>query len=90
MRLGGGTGEVTEDGQVKATKVFGRCIVCGQQSEVEIDDSPADQDGFVAWMRGEYVQMAFPHWTDEKRELLISGTHPACWKVLTLPEDEDD
>ena len=90
MRLGGGTGEVTEDGQVKATKVFGRCIVCGQQSEVEFDDSPDDQEGFVAWSKGESTQVAFAHWTDEKRELLISGTHPQCWEVLHLPEPDDD
>ena len=90
MRLGGGTGEVTEDGKVNVIKVFGRCIVCGQQSEVEFDDSPDDQEGFVAWSKGESTQVAFAHWTDEKRELLISGTHPSCWETFRLPEEDDD
>jgi hypothetical protein len=73
-----------------AKKVFGTCIVCGQRSEVEFDDSKEDQEGFRAWSRGESVQVAFWHWSNEKREMLISGTHPACWNVLTLPEDDDD
>jgi hypothetical protein len=90
VRLGGGAGEVTEDGKVNVIKVFGKCIVCGEQSEVEFDDSVDDQEGFVAWMRGELVQVAFAHWTEPKRELLISGTHPQCWEVLHLPEPDDD
>jgi len=28
---------------------------------------------------GEFVQNVFPEMSPEDRELLISGTHPACW-----------
>jgi hypothetical protein len=73
---------------ISVKKVFGTCVHCGQLSTVEFDDSPDDQEGFTAWSKGEYIQVAFAHWTPEKREMLISGTHPQCWDALTLPEEE--
>ena len=49
----------------------------------------ADLEAYTEWKDGAYIQVAFWHWTPEKREFLISGTHPACWELLR-PTDEDE
>jgi hypothetical protein len=60
------------------------CIECGKKTEVEVDP--------VAWenytRRGMYVQEAFPDWSADRRELLITGTHPECWSKIFPPEEE--
>jgi hypothetical protein len=53
------------------------CVVCGHR---EVLTLPADRVG--EWRAGMLVQRAFPEMTVDDRELLISGTHPKCWKVL--------
>jgi hypothetical protein len=60
------------------------CVMCGEMSIVELDE-----DSFTSWRSGEYAQDAFPHMSQEEREVLISGTHPACWKLLFAGSDED-
>lgn len=58
------------------------CVVCHESTDMEI---PAD--GFDAWKdRGLYVQDAFPEMSPDEREMLISGTHPACWEALFAEE----
>jgi len=69
------------------------CVVCGKTSRITML-TPADQVAYRSWRSGEYVQRAFAHWDDDKRELLVSGTHPACWLVLMgeigAEVDDDD
>ena len=48
----------------------------------------ADVDAYYAWMNGEFVQNAFPNWPAEKRELLITGTHPYCWDEMFWDPEE--
>lgn len=62
------------------------CLVCGERSVVEVNSQ-----ALAAWKAGVYVQLAFTGLTAEERELLQTGTHPACWDSL-VPEDdgEDD
>jgi len=35
------------------------------------------------------IQDIFPDWPAEKREQLITGTHPECWKKIFGEEDDD-
>jgi hypothetical protein len=43
----------------------------------------------AAWRSGTLIQRAFPEMPADQRELLITGTHPACWDRL-FAEDEGD
>lgn len=61
------------------------CRVCGETSMVEISE-----DGYLAWADGEYIEDAFPTLSADERELLITGTHPECWEVLTMADDFDE
>lgn len=59
------------------TVVCRPCAVCGKQAEVSMT-----VDQFGRWQTGEFVQIVLPHMSASERELLISGTHPACWNKL--------
>lgn len=59
------------------------CFHCGETSLVEVPT-----DGFHAWQSGTLIQRAFPEMPADTRELLISGTHPACWDAM-FAEEED-
>ena len=56
------------------------CISCGETSEVEVDSNR-----YQAWQAGTLIQNAFPAFTADERELLMTGTHPACWNAM-FPE----
>lgn len=58
------------------------CMWCGGESRIRVDKAK-----WSRWMRGEYAQNVWPEWSDEERELLISGTHAACWDELMGGED---
>jgi len=60
------------------------CVVC---DEYEIWS--LDRQAVESWQGGESIQNAFPDMTMSDRELLISGTHPACWDKL-FPEEEEE
>ena len=66
------------------------CTLCKQTSTIDL--TPEEQQAYEKWQNGELrlVQDAFPQWDDDKRELLISGTHPKCWNEIFLDEDEED
>lgn len=51
------------------------CMFCGEPSRVELT---AEQAGALADRRP--VQDVLPDVAPARRELLISGTHPACWE----------
>jgi hypothetical protein len=60
------------------------CTVCGQYEVWNLD-----RQAVTSWQEGENIQNAFPDMNAGDREILISGTHPACWDKL-FPEEESD
>ena len=60
------------------------CTVCGEYEVWSLNRQAVE-----SWQGGEYIQNAFPDMSIEDRELLISGTHPACWTKL-FGEDNDE
>lgn len=61
-----------------------RCSECHRTSVVELPLL-----GYEAWAAGAFVQDAFPGMPREEREMLITGTHPACWDAIFADlEDE--
>ena len=72
--------------QVESPKV---CTVCGKRAVLPVT-SKEDAVGLVRWAyRRVPVQTALPHWSADMREVLISGTHPACWTELFGNEEEE-
>lgn len=67
----------------RITHITQPCIMCGETSQVEVE--VAD---LLRWRQGALVQDVWPHWTDGQRELLISGTHDACFDALFAEPDE--
>jgi hypothetical protein len=60
------------------------CTVCNQYEVWSLN-----QDAVTRWQAGESIQTAFPDMSVGDREVLISGTHTACWDKL-FPKEEDD
>lgn len=60
------------------------CQLCNTASTIELTEEEAHRLKTVR-----FIQDALPNRTDDERELLISGTHPACWNAIFPPEDED-
>lgn len=60
------------------------CLFCGERSEVTLDAA-----AYSRWRGGHYVQTAFPEMSAEEREVLITGTHAACWVKIFGPEEEE-
>jgi hypothetical protein len=61
------------------------CAMCGQTTDLEVDAA-----GMRMWHGGAHIQRAFPQLAPAERELLLTGTHPACWDKMFPLEDEDD
>jgi hypothetical protein len=59
------------------------CFACSKPGSISVERS-----GFAAWQAGALIQHALPALSAAERELLISGTHPACWDALFPEEDE--
>jgi len=59
------------------------CFLCGKSGQVKVIETQ-----FRAWQAGELIQRAMPEMTVDDREMLISGTHPACWDAM-MEEEED-
>lgn len=53
------------------------CMQCGEASELEVDEAK-----YSAWQTDTKIQHAFPDWSADQRELLMTGTHPKCWDEL--------
>jgi hypothetical protein len=49
-----------------------------------------DRKAVESWQAGEIIQVAFPDMSIDDREILISGTHPACWNKLFPEEGESN
>lgn len=61
------------------------CCVCGEYEMWSLD-----RDLVLRWHEGEHIQQVFPDMSAGDREILISGTHPACWDKLFGEEDSDE
>lgn len=62
-----------------------RCFVCGKTETLVVPT-----DSYNRWVGGELVQDAFPTLPGNVRELLVSGTHPACWDELFDVDDDPE
>lgn len=68
------------------TKVTCRtCIHCRKSAELVLPTPQVE-----AWKAGARVQDAFPNLDVDTRELLITGTHPACWDEMFGDEDDEE
>ena len=61
------------------------CCVCGQYEVWSLD-----RKAVMSWQEGENIQRVFPDMSAADREVLISGTHPACWDKLFPQEGENN
>lgn len=62
-----------------------RCRYCGESGSIELTDAEV-----LAMETTPFIQKALPNRSPDERELLITGTHPACWDAMFPPEDEED
>lgn len=61
------------------------CIVCDAPSIVELQRAE-----WVALQGGALIQEALPTRDADFRELVKSGTHPACWAEMFGDEEDDN
>jgi hypothetical protein len=54
------------------------CLGCGDYHEIIVE-----RDDYDLWKRGVLrIQAAFPYLSDDKRELILSGTCGTCYDLL--------
>ena len=62
-----------------------KCLHCGEDNNIYVE--PTD---YLDWStKARFVQSIWPTISAEEREIVISGTHPACWNEM-WPDDEDE
>lgn len=62
------------------------CKMCRKEEVYAVKE-----EDFSRWTRKLiHAQEAFPYLTPGEREMLISGTCDACWKVLFKEEEKDE
>lgn len=61
------------------------CSECGETASLTVK-----REGYEKWKAGEFIQRALPELSSDERELLMTGTHSACWDAMWAEEDEDD
>ena len=54
-----------------------QCIMCGESTTMDVNAVKLRR-----WRDGEHVQNVWPEWSPDKRELMITGTHPNCWDTM--------
>ena len=60
------------------------CIRCGKVTQLKLDATKV-----VRYRAGEHVQNVWPDKSDDEREMLITGTHPACWDQMFGDDHEE-
>lgn len=60
------------------------CGLCGKRAVVSLTD-----EQYIAYNSGNLIQVSLPDVPNEVREMLISGTHPACWTKV-FGEDHEE
>ena len=53
------------------------CVECGVSNYILLDEK-----NWELWRKNNLVQNVFPWLTMDQREILITGTHYACWNKL--------
>jgi hypothetical protein len=61
------------------------CTVCDEYELWVLDRQLVER-----WRGGELIQDVFPDMSVNDREMLITGTHPACWDKLFPAEEEGE
>lgn len=74
---------VTKGVQMDTYTIHRRCPLCGLLAHVTVPGP-----GLWAWEHGDFVQVAFPSLTPDEREMVMTGTHPACWDAMMGDEDD--
>lgn len=64
-----------------------RCVMCGNASVLTVD-----AEDYQTWKSGTLIQKAFIHQrlSASERELLMTGTHDACWDKMFKESDYDE
>ena len=57
---------------------FMPCVACG----IPADPARVPTDRYLAWQAGAKIQQIFPAVPADEREVMISGTHPACFDAM--------
>ena len=60
-----------------------KCLICGHGSQTRVDWLK-----YQRWQSGQLIHTVFTNLTPAQREVMISGTHPYCWKE-TMGEDDE-
>lgn len=63
------------------------CPVCHERSAIILSK---DQYSLLVKAHSPHIQDIFPGWDADRRELLITGTHPECWDKMFDETDEED
>lgn len=53
------------------------CPWCKQGSQIVVELT-----AFQAWRSGALIQDAFPNFTVDQREQMMTGYHPKCWNEI--------
>jgi hypothetical protein len=48
-----------------------------------------DENAFRRWQAGDLIQRCFPDMDEDTREILITGTHPACFETIFEGMEDD-
>ena len=59
-------------------EVIKECKHCGKESVFCFDELEYQK----LFVENQYIQDVFPNLSNEDREVMISGTHPNCWKEM--------
>ena len=70
---------------MKVKIITGPCIECNQHSMLTIEATDEQLDAYENGTKN--IQSIFPELSPEVRELLVTGTHPECWKKMWEEED---
>lgn len=66
-------------------EVYVKCLPCPHCKEFGHVTMPVE--AYVAWLRGSHIQDCWPEGTPDEHEMLMTGTHGACWDRI-FDEDE--
>lgn len=69
----------------KEITIVTHCPFCGHANFIEVNDVD-----YWAWQNGALAQDAFPYFSADERELLISGICPTCWDRVFGSDEEPD
>jgi hypothetical protein len=70
------------DNPGEMTHIHRTCIHCNETYTIYLPSSD-----YKMWRDGAYVQQAFSYLSPEKREMLVSGTHPSCFDIMFADAD---